>query len=133
MDLDAVHRLLSRSYWARGIPRELVARSLAHSLAFGAFSGGRQIGIARVITDRATYAYICDVCVEPEFRGQGAGKALMAAIQKHPELQGLRRWSLVTQDAHGLYAQFGFAPPAEPGGYMEIVRRNAYAGDKAGD
>lgn len=133
MDLDAVHRLLSRSYWARGIPRELVARSLAHSLAFGAFSGGRQIGIARVITDRATYAYICDVCVEPEFRGQGVGKALMAAIRNHPELQDLRRWSLVTQDAHGLYAQFGFAPLTEPRGYMEIMRRNAYAGGKASE
>ncbi len=128
MDLDVVHRLLSQSYWARGIPRELVARSLAHSLCFGAFIHGKQIGIARVITDRATYAYICDVCVEPERRGQGTGKALMAAIRNHPELQNLRRWSLVTRDAHGLYAQFGFTPPAEPSGYMEIVRRNAYAG-----
>ena len=128
MDLDVVHRLLSQSYWARGIPRELVARSLAHSLCFGAFAHGKQIGIARVITDRATYAYICDVCVEPERRGQGTGKALMAAIRNHPELQNLRRWSLVTRDAHGLYAQFGFTPPAEPSGYMEIVRRNAYAG-----
>jgi N-acetylglutamate synthase-like GNAT family acetyltransferase len=108
---------------------------MAHSLCFGAFAHGKQkqIGIARIITDRATYAYICNVCVEPERRGQGTRKALMAAIRNHPELQNLRRWSLVTRDAHGLYAQFGFAPPAEPSGYMEIVRRNADVGGHPGE
>jgi GNAT superfamily N-acetyltransferase len=109
VDLDAVHRYLSEeSYWAKGVTREVVERSIAHSLPFSAFDGETQVGFARVITDRATFAYLADVFVLPSHRGRGISKLLMTAILAHPELQGLRRWSLVTRDAHGLYAQFGF-------------------------
>ncbi len=132
IDLDVVHGYLARSYWAAGIPRELVERSLAHSLVFGLYecsngSGGeRQIGFARVITDRATFAYLGDVFVLEEARGQGLGKFLVECVHAHPELQGLRRWLLVTRDAHGLYGPHGWRALAEPGRHMEIVRRDPY-------
>jgi ribosomal protein S18 acetylase RimI-like enzyme len=113
---------LSNSYWAAGRPREVVAKSLANSLCFGAYDGARQVGLARVVTDRATFAYLCDVYVEPEYRGRGVGKRLMAAVAAHPELQGLRRFHLVTRDAQGLYAQFGFTPLALPERHMERVK-----------
>ncbi|MEA2463396.1 MAG: hypothetical protein QOJ98_1143 [Acidobacteriota bacterium] len=109
VDLEVVHRYLSEeSYWAKGITRELVERSIAHSLPFSAFDGDALVGFARVITDRATFAYLADVFVLPSHRGRGISKLLMTAILAHPELQGLRRWSLVTRDAQALYAQFGF-------------------------
>ena len=109
VDLDVVHRYLSEeSYWAKGVTRDVVERSIAHSLPFSAFDGDAQVGFARVITDRATFAYLADVFVLPSHRGRGISKLLMTAILAHPELQGLRRWSLVTRDAQGLYAQFGF-------------------------
>lgn len=124
VDLDVVHRYLSEeSYWARGIPRELVERSIRHSIPFSAFDGDAQVGFARVISDRATYAYIADVFVLPEYRGRGISKAIMAAINAHPELQGLRRWSLVTRDAHGLYEQFGFTPLDVPERHMMRSRK----------
>jgi len=118
-DLDVVHGYLSRSYWAKGIPRSTVERSMAGSLCFGAFAGGRQIGFARVITDRATFAYLADVFVVEEHRGHGVASRLMEAIQAHPELQGLRRWLLVTRDAHPLYEKFGFRSLAHPEWLME--------------
>jgi len=118
-DIRAIHAALSTSYWAAGIPLETVARSVAHSLCFGVFHDDAQIGFARVITDRATFAYIGDVYILEAYRGRGLGTWLMATITAHPDLQGLRRWSLVTRDAHGLYAQFGFTALNEPGGYME--------------
>lgn len=118
-DINAIHAYLSSSYWAAGISRELVERSIAHSLCFGVFAGEKQIGFAHAVTDRATFAYIADVYILPEYQGQGLGKRLMHAITTHPDLQGLRRWSLVTRDAHGLYAQFGFESLATPNGYME--------------
>ena len=126
LDLDVIHGFLSRSYWAAGIPRETVARSLRDSLCFGVYHKGAQAGFARVITDRATFAYVADVFVLPEHRGRGLGKRLMARIKAHPELQGLRRWALGTRDAHGLYRQFGFEAPADPSLWMEIHHKDAY-------
>jgi GNAT superfamily N-acetyltransferase len=126
LDLDVIHGFLTASYWARGIPRETVARSMEHSLCFGAFDDDRQVGFARVISDRATYAYICDVFALESDRKRGIGKSLMAAIMAHPELQGLRRWTLATRDAHGLYRQFGFGAPAHPDRQMEILDRTPY-------
>jgi len=126
LDLDVIHGFLTASYWAKGVPRETVARSIEHSLCFGAFEDGRQVGFARVISDRATFAYICDVFALESARGHGVGKSLMAAIMSHPELQGLRRWTLFTRDAHGLYRQFGFGAPANPERLMEVVNRDLY-------
>jgi len=121
LDLDVIHTFLARSYWAAGIPRELVSRALEHSLCFGAFEDERQVGFARVISDHATYAYVSDVFVLESHRGRGVGKRLMAAIMAHPELQGLRRWTLFTRDAHGLYRQYGFGEPRYPERLMEII------------
>jgi GNAT superfamily N-acetyltransferase len=127
LDLDVIHGFLSSCYWAKGIPREIVARSIKHSLCFGVYDGsGAQVGFARVISDFATYAYIADVFVLESHRGQGLGKLLMEGITQHPELQGLRRWSLSTLDAHGLYAQFGFTSLKWPERYMEILRPGIY-------
>ena len=126
LDLDVIHGFLTASYWAKGVPRETVARSIEHSLCFGAFEDGRQVGFARVISDRATFAYICDVFALESARGHGVGKSLMTAIMSHPELQGLRRWTLFTRDAHGLYRQFGFGAPANPERLMEVVNRDLY-------
>lgn len=125
-DLDVIHGFLSRSYWSPAIPRELVARAIEGSLAFAALENGRQIGFARVITDRATFAYLADVFVLEEFRGGGVASKIMEAIVAHPDLQGLRRWMLVTRDAHPLYEKFGFRPLASPERVMELVRRNPY-------
>jgi GNAT superfamily N-acetyltransferase len=118
-DIPAIHAYLTSSYWAAGISATLVRRSIEHSLCFGVLAGDAQIGFARVITDRATFAYIGDVYILPAYQGHGLGKWLMTAIVGHPELQGLRRWSLVTRDAHGLYEQFGFRSLIAPQGYME--------------
>jgi ribosomal protein S18 acetylase RimI-like enzyme len=133
LDLDAIHAALTRMYWSEGIPKETVERALRSSLCFGLYvlegqegSGERQIGLARVITDAATFAYLCDVYVLPEFRGRGLGKLLMQEVMEHPDLQGLRRFSLVTRDAHGLYRQFGFAEIQSPDGHIEIVRPDLY-------
>jgi ribosomal protein S18 acetylase RimI-like enzyme len=127
IDVDAVHAYLTQSYWARGIPRETVAKSIRGSICFGLFDGPRQIGLARVITDRATFAYLCDVYVLEGYRGRGLARWLMEAIVAHPELTGLRRFVLVTRNASGLYEKFGFAPLRRPEGYMEIVRPDIYA------
>jgi GNAT superfamily N-acetyltransferase len=126
LDHAAIHAYLTGSYWAEGIPGELVTRSLAGSLCFGLYHEVRQIGLARVITDRATFAYLCDVYVLEEFRGQGLGRWLMQTVLRHPELQGLRRFSLVTRDAHRLYSPLGFRPLAQPERHMEIVRQGIY-------
>ena len=126
IDLDAVHAYLVRSYWAEGIPREVVERSIKWSLCFGVYDGTKQIGFARVITDRATYAYIGDVYILEEYRGKGLSKWLMSCIKAHPDLQGLRRWALATRDAHGLYRQFGFADLKAPEKWMEITNSGIY-------
>jgi N-acetylglutamate synthase-like GNAT family acetyltransferase len=128
LDLDMIHKFLTRSYWAGGIPRATVARSIENSLCFGVYDGADQIGFARVISDFATYAYIADVFVLEPYRERGLGKELMASIMAHPDLQGLRRWSLGTRDAHGLYSQFGFKPVDNPSPIMmEIVNADIYS------
>lgn len=126
-DLDLIHEFLCGSYWAQNIPRAVVEKSLEHSLCFGVFCGGRQVGFGRVITDFATFAYLADVFVVPEHRGRGLAKRLLRAVLGHPELQGLRRWLLATHDAHGLYSQFGFGPLAHPERYMTIHDPGVYA------
>jgi GNAT superfamily N-acetyltransferase len=121
LDLDVIHRFLSqRSYWAEGIPREVVERSIRNSLAFGVYDEDRLVGFARVVTDRATFAYLADVFVLEEYRGRGLSKWLLECVLAHPDLKGLRRWLLVTRDAHGLYARYGFRPLADPEALMEI-------------
>jgi GNAT superfamily N-acetyltransferase len=126
IDLAAVHQYLTRSYWATGIPIELVARSIAGSLAFGIYHGTRQVGFARAITDRTTFAYLADVYVLEEYRRRGLSKWLMEVILAHPELQGLRRFLLATRDAHGLYAQYGFKPLKRPEAMMEVLVDGIY-------
>ena len=126
MDLDAVHAYLTRSYWSEGISKELVARAMTGSLCFGLLDGRRHVGFARVITDRATYAYLCDVYVLDEYQGRGLGTWLMREVMTHPDLQGLRRFGLATRDAHGLYEKLGFTALANPSGHMEIARPGMY-------
>jgi GNAT superfamily N-acetyltransferase len=126
LDLDVIHSYLKDCYWAQGIPRAILVRSIKNSLCFGLYTRGRQIGFARVISDFATYAYLGDVFVLDSFRGLGLGKWLMECIMCDPRLQRLRRWSLVTRDAHGLYSQFGFTPLKSPERWMEIHNPNVY-------
>lgn len=126
-DVDAIHAYLTRSFWAAGISRETVEKSLRESLSFALFDGEKQVGFARMVTDRATYAYLCDVYVLEEYQGQGLGKWLMDEVMAHPDLQGLRRIMLVTRDAHGLYERHGFGPPRNPERHMEIFRSSARA------
>jgi GNAT superfamily N-acetyltransferase len=127
IDISAVHGFLTASYWARGVSLETVNRSIRNSLCFGIYHGGAQVGFARVITDRATFAYLADVFVIERFRGRGLSTWLMQCILDHPELQGLRRWALVTRDAHGLYKQFGFQELKSPERWMERHNAAVYA------
>jgi GNAT superfamily N-acetyltransferase len=122
LDPDAIHGYLVRSYWAAGRPREQVVRSLAHSLCFGLYAASAQVGLARVITDYATFAYLCDVFVLEEHRGRGLGVWLIGAVADHPDLRGLRRFMLATNDAHGLYAKHGFTAIRESEKWMELLR-----------
>jgi N-acetylglutamate synthase-like GNAT family acetyltransferase len=126
LDVAAIHAYLTRSYWSPGIPRAIVERALAHSLSFGIFHGDAQVGFARVVTDRATFAYLADVYVLEDHRGQGLSKWLLETVLAHPELQGLRRFLLATRDAHGLYARYGFEPLANPTRLMEILAADVY-------
>ena len=120
LDLAAVHRFLTEeSHWARGIDRATVERAVRNSLCFGAYRDGAQIGFARVVTDRATFAFVCDVFVLAEARGNGVAGLLIDAIMRHPDLQGLRRMALTSRDAKGLYARAGFADLANPERWME--------------
>jgi GNAT superfamily N-acetyltransferase len=118
--------LATQSYWAEGIPREVVARSIANSLCFGVYDGARQIGFARVISDYATYAYVADVFIAQPYRGRGLSQALMDAVIAHPHLQGLRVWTLRTADAHELYKKYGFVAPARPERQMERTDPDVY-------
>lgn len=127
LNLDVIHGFLTNCYWAKGIPREVVARSIQHSLCFGVYDGsGVQVGFARVVSDFATVAYLGDVFVLESHRGRGLSKWLMECITGHPALQNLRRWILLTRDAHGLYAKFGFTPVKAPQRYMELHRPDVY-------
>ena len=126
LDIDAIHAFLTQSYWSPGIPRATVARAIANSLCFGVFCQAQQVGFARMVTDKTTFAYLCDVYVLEAHRGQGVSKQLMDFIMKHPDLQGLRRMMLATRDAHGLYAKYGFAALSAPQRIMEIVRPDIY-------
>lgn len=126
LDVDVIHGFLTTSYWSPGIPRAIVERAIAGSLCIGAYAGGAQIGFARLVTDRATFAYLADVFVLPEHRGRGVSRRMLAELFAHQEVQGLRRMMLATRDAHGLYAEFGFAPLAVPGRFMERHDPDAY-------
>ena len=128
LDLAVVHGFLAESYWAKGIPLETVRRSIRNSLCFGLYEAENQIGFARVVSDRATFAYLADVFVLESHRGRGLGKLLMGAVVAHPDLQGLRRWMLATRDAHGLYAQYGFTPLPVPERFMQLHDPDVYAG-----
>jgi N-acetylglutamate synthase-like GNAT family acetyltransferase len=131
LDIALIHDFLRSSYWAQGIPRAVVEKSIQHSLCFGAFLDEKQVGFARVITDFAAFAYIADVFVVPEHRNRGISKMLMRAILAHPELQGLRRMLLATRDAHKLYAQFGFQPLTHPEHFMAIHKADIYRNGNA--
>ncbi len=126
LDVEAIHSYLARAYWCEGIPRRTLERAIANSLCFGLFQGKDQVGLARVITDSATYAYLCDVYVLEDHRGKGLGKWLMECVLAHPACPGLRRFSLATRDAHGLYRQFGFRELSKPESMMEILRPDIY-------
>jgi GNAT superfamily N-acetyltransferase len=123
LDRQMIHHFLStESYWARGIPYSVVDRSIDHSLNFGLYESGTQLGYARVITDRATFAFMRDVFVVAHARGRGLGAWIVATVVAHPDLQGLRRVMLATRDAHGLYEPFGFAPLGRPDRFLSIER-----------
>jgi GNAT superfamily N-acetyltransferase len=119
LDRAVITEFLRSSYWAKDIPAEVVAKSIEHSLCFALLDGARQIGFARVASDRATFAYLADVFVLSDYRGAGLGKWLIECVTSHPDLQGLRRWLLGTRDAHGLYRQFGFTSLKKPETFME--------------
>jgi GNAT superfamily N-acetyltransferase len=123
LDVELIHDFLSNgSYWAAGRPLDIVQRSLANSLCFGLYKQRQQIGFARVVTDRATFAWICDVFILETYRGQGLGRWLMDAVVAHPALRSVKRLLLATRDAHGLYSRQGFAPLGDPARFMEVLR-----------
>ena len=127
LDVSVVHALLARSYWSPGVPRDVVEAAAAGSMPFGLYApGGAQVGYARVVSDRATVAYVCDVVVVEAHRGRGLGAWLMACVRAHPELQGLRRWLLTTQDAHGFYERLGWDRCPFPERFMTIDRPDPY-------
>ena len=126
LDIEMIHGFLRESYWARDIPRTILEKSLAHSLCFGLFCRGGQVGFARAVTDYATFAYLADVFVLPGFRRRGLASWLISCVVDHPGLQGLRRILLATADAHELYRGCGFSPLRAPGNFMEIGRAAPY-------
>lgn len=119
LDLDAICDFLARAYWANTRPRPRTARAIENSLVFGVYEGNRQIGLARVVSDYSIFAYLCDVFIHEEFRGNGLGKWLIQTVMEHPDLREVRRWILVTNDAHGLYKQFGFNTLEDPEHWMQ--------------
>lgn len=125
-NVDAIHVFLTRSYWCEGIPRDVVEGAVRGSLCFGLFEDGAQVGLARVVTDFATFGYLCDVYVLESHRGRGHGKWLIECVMAHPQLKGLRRLNLATRDAHQLYTRFGFKPMAHPEVWMEWHKPDIY-------
>lgn len=132
IDLEVAHGFLTGSYWAEGIPRDVVRRSIEHALSFGLHHGGRMVGLARVITDRATFAYLSDLFVLEAYRGRGLAHWMLEVIHVHPELQGLRWWLLATRDAHALYRKAGYTALESPEKLMERKFKDVYRGG-AGD
>jgi N-acetylglutamate synthase-like GNAT family acetyltransferase len=126
LDIQVIHDFLSKSYWAENIPAETVRQSIEGSLCFGVYDENKQVGFARMITDKATFAYLADVFIIDEYRGRGLSKWLMEVIMNLPELQGLRRMMLATRDAHGLYKQFGFTPLTHTDRWMQIHKPDIY-------
>jgi GNAT superfamily N-acetyltransferase len=126
LDRRAIREFLASSYWSPEIPQDVVDRAIEGSLSFGLYEGKKQIGFARAVTDRATFAYVADVYVLEEHRGRGLARWLMETVLAHPDLQGLRRWMLITRDAHALYRGVGFVDAARPGRIMEIARPDVY-------
>ena len=126
LDIELIHTFLNRTYWAEGISKETIRRSIEGSLCFGVFENDKQVGFARMITDKATFAYLADVFIIEEYRGRGLSKWLMEIIMSHPDLQGLRRMILATKDAHGLYKQFGFTPLINVDRWMHILDPDVY-------
>ncbi len=126
MDIDIIHGYLSRSYWAQGVPRAIIQKSIEGALCFAVLHGSRQVGFARVITDKATFGYLSDVFILEEYRGKGLSKWLMEIILGHPELQNFRRFLLSTRDAHGLYRQFGFKDLVSPENWMQVYNPEVY-------
>jgi len=122
IDTDAVCALLWQTYWAQERPRAVIERSLKHSLCFSLFDGEKQIGLIRILTDYATFAYLCDVVIAEPYRGQGLGKWALGCVRSHPGLCALPRWCLLTRDAHTFYEQFGFTPLKNPQFYMEEIK-----------
>ena len=126
LDIATIHEYLAQSYWSPGVPRAVVERAIEGSLCFGVFHQRKQVGFARVVTDKATFAYLADVFILEPHRGKGLSKRLMRLLVAHPDLQGLRRFMLATKDAHGLYKQFGFTELASPARFMELHRPHVY-------
>lgn len=126
LDIDAIHAFLIESYWSPGISRDVVARAIAGSVCIGAFQGDAQVGFARLVTDKATFAYLADVYVLVEHRGQGLARAMLDALFAHANVQDLRRIMLATRDAHELYAKYGFTPLGAPDRFMELHRPDVY-------
>jgi N-acetylglutamate synthase-like GNAT family acetyltransferase len=134
LNQEWIHEVLRHSYWAEAIPWATLEKSIEHSMCFGVYATtGEQIGFARVITDKATFAYLCDVIIDEKMRGQGIGKALMQYVFAHEDLQGLRRFTLATRDAHGLYEKYGFTAVKDPSRLMEIVHRDLYVRQARGE
>ena len=126
LDVDTVHRFLRESYWAKGVPRPIIEKAIDHSLCLGLYHESKQIGFARAVSDRATFAYLADVFVISAHRGRGLGEWLVSCVLAHPELQGLRRWLLATRDAHALYEKNGFVALRKPEWFMEINDPDLY-------
>ena len=128
LDIDAICDFLTRAYWANTRPRERTERALKNSLVFGVYEGDQQIGVARVVSDDSVFAYLCDVFIHEDYRAHGLGKWLIQTILEHPDLEEMRRWLLVTNDAHGLYKQYGFTALEDPEHWMQMFRR--FPGEK---
>ena len=127
MNVKAAHAFLSQAYWSSGVPLSIVQKAFDNSLCFAVLSGSEQVGFARVVTDKATFAYLADVYVLQAHRGQGLAKRMVEAVQDHPDLQGLRRFILATRDAHDVYSKFGFSPLSVPSRFMELHNPDIYA------